>query len=46
MFMLFFISLPLQSASVGGAAHLINFQGTATVVSLIMARSVQIHVRL
>ena len=28
----------LQSASVGGAAHLVNFQGTDTIASLIMAR--------
>ena len=27
-----------QSASVGGAAHLVNFQGTDTIASLIMAR--------
>ena len=28
----------LQSASVGGAAHLVNFQGTDTIASLVMAR--------
>ena len=28
----------LQSASVGGAAHLVNFKGTDTIASLIMAR--------
>ena len=28
----------LQSASVGGAVHLVNFQGTDTIASLIMAR--------
>ena len=35
-----FIFLPpsLQSASVGGAAHLVNFQGTDTIASLVMAR--------
>ena len=34
-------SLPLQSASVSGATHLINFRGTVTVASLTltMARS-------
>ena len=35
--MLGFVS-SLQSASVGGAAHLVNFQGTDTIASLIMAR--------
>ena len=34
-----YLCLSLQSASVGGAAHLVNFRGTATVASLIMARS-------
>ena len=33
-----YCTTPLQSASVGGAAHLVNFQGTDTIASLIMAR--------
>ena len=31
----------LQSAAVGGAAHLINFNGTATIAGAVLARSVR-----